>query len=84
MTFASEICLAMGFGAAAAFLACALFGVGRRSDDAEAARQCELLLKGSRDLNRAYREENARLQAELSELNSLRRDGGSYPRRSLQ
>jgi hypothetical protein len=83
MTFALEIYLAMTFGVGAGWLLCALCTVSGRASDAEESRQRELRLEGSRDLNRTLTEENERLQAELSELNALRRDGGAL-RRHLQ
>jgi len=86
MTFALEIYLATTFGAGVGWLACALFTTGRRADEDEPEniRQAMLLkLDGSRALNRALTEENERLQAELSELNALRCDGGAL-RRHLQ
>jgi len=81
MTLALEIFLTMAFGAGAGFLAYALFTTGHRADDAEDIRQAALKLDGSRALNRALTEENERLQAELSELNALRCDGGALRRR---
>ena len=83
MTLALEIFLTMAFGAGAGFLAYALFTTGHRADDAEDIRQVRLKLDGSRALNRTLTEENERLQAELSELSALRRDGGAL-RRHLQ
>ena len=83
MTFALEIYLAMAFGAGAGWLLCALFTTGRRADDAEDIRQVRLKLDGSRALNRSLTKENERLQAELSELSALRRDGWTL-RRNLQ
>jgi len=84
VTFALEIYLTMAFGAGAGFLACALFTTGHRADDAEDIRQAALKLDGSRALNRALTEENERLQAELSELSALRRDGRASLRGTLQ
>jgi len=83
VTFALEIYLAMTFGVGAGWLLCALFTTGHRADDAEDIRQAALKLDGSRALNRTLTEENERLQAELSELNALRRDGWAL-RRNLQ
>lgn len=59
------------------FLFVAMVSVARRADDAEDIGQAVLKLNGSRALNRALTEENERLQAELSKLSALRRDGGS-------
>ena len=84
MTFALEIYLTMAFGAGVGWLLCAMFTTGRRADDAEYIRQAGLKLDGSRALNRALTEENERLQAELSELNALRRDGRASLRGTLQ
>ena len=87
MTFALEIYLTMAFGAGVEWLACALFTTGHRADEDEPEniRQAMLLkLDGSRALNRALTEENERLQAELSELNALRRDGRASLRGTLQ
>ena len=84
MTFALEIYLATTFGVGAGWLLCAMFTTGRRADDAEDIRQAALKLDGSRALNRALTEENERLQAELSELNALRRDGRASLRGTLQ
>jgi len=84
MTFALEIYLATTFGVGIGWLACALFTTGHHADDAEDIRQAGLKLDGSRALNRALTEENERLQAELSELSALRRDGRASLRGTLQ
>lgn len=81
---ALEIYLAIGFGAGVGFLFRGLFTTSSSADASEEIMQATLKLEGSRALNRALTEENELLQVELSELNALRRDGGSSLRRTLQ
>lgn len=84
---ALEIYLAIGFGAGVGFLFRGLFTTISSADASEEIMRANLKLDDlvrSRALNRALTEENELLQAELSELNALRRDGGSSLRRNLQ